>query len=232
MTTPVIALIFDVETTGLLNMRVPLPSTLDSCPYVLQFSYLMYDITNKKLIKSVDNYIKIPDTVNIPENAAAVNGITREMCETGKPIVEILKEFYNDYHCANKLVAHNYKYDSRMLTIEMKRNWHLLKKDYPYALNLFDPIYMKNIPMKYVCTMDSCTNLCQIKFPDNDPNKPIRYKWPTLLQLHFHLFQYEPENLHNSLIDCMVCLRCYLKVFCDYVLDEESFKSMSLDVLI
>ena len=111
MTAPIIALIFDVETTGLLNMRAPLPSILDSCPYVLQFSYLMYDITNKKMIKTVDNYVKIPDTVNIPADAAAVNGITKEMCYTGKPMVEILKEFYCDYHSSHRLIAHNYKYD-------------------------------------------------------------------------------------------------------------------------
>jgi hypothetical protein len=34
-------------------------------------------------------------------------------------------------------------------------------------------------------------------------------KFPTLSELHKELFQTIPVNLHNSLNDVVVCLRCY-----------------------
>ena len=37
-------------------------------------------------------------------------------------------------------------------------------------------------------------------------------KWPKLTWLHQFFFQEEPKNLHNSLIDVMVCIRCYMKI--------------------
>jgi hypothetical protein len=36
-------------------------------------------------------------------------------------------------------------------------------------------------------------------------------KFPTLCELYMHLFHKTPENLHNSMMDVLVCLRCYLK---------------------
>jgi DNA polymerase III epsilon subunit-like protein len=36
------------------------------------------------------------------------------------------------------------------------------------------------------------------------------YKWPKLTELHFILFGYIPENLHDAKTDCLVCLKCYL----------------------
>ena len=230
--TPLIAMIFDVETTGLLNMRAALPA-LELCPNVLQLSYIMYDIRNKETIKQTNHYVKIPDDVIIAPQSYAVHGITREMCNVGKPMVDILEEFYRDYHNSHLLIAHNYKFDSTMINIEIQRNWPLLKEKCPYSLNLFTPVYMKNNQLQKCCTMETCTDLCKITFPDRpeEPGKPVRYKWPTLLELHRHLFKTEPENLHNSLVDCMVCLRCFLKVYNDYHMDEEVFKAMVLSAL-
>ena len=37
-------------------------------------------------------------------------------------------------------------------------------------------------------------------------------KYPKLIELHNKLFKYEPTNLHNSLYDVAVCLRCYIKL--------------------
>ena len=37
-------------------------------------------------------------------------------------------------------------------------------------------------------------------------------KYPKLVELHNHLFNSVPENLHNSLIDVYVCFRCFYKL--------------------
>ena len=52
-------------------------------------------------------------------------------------------------------------------------------------------------------------------------------KVPKLLELHQKLFKTTPLNLHNSLIDIYVCLRCYYKL--EYDVDiltiNSSFRS-------
>ena len=226
-----IAMIFDVETTGLLRLKGSIMPPLHTCPHILQCSYLLYDIRNREILKVVNNYVKLPDYVNIPNEASVINGITRDVCDTkGKPMVNILEEFYNDYHQAHMMVAHNFKFDSRMMDIEFQRHWPALQQKCPYALNLFSDTYMKSLPMQHICTMESCTNMCAIVFPSSQsnpqPDSPqmARYKWPTLLELHKHLFMQEPNNLHNSIVDCMVCLRCFLKVYANYHMEDGEFE--------
>lgn len=69
-----IALVFNVETNGLLDMKKAFAPKLDELPYVLQMSYAMYDLTNGKLVKTVNTYIQILEHVNIsPETTAVIN---------------------------------------------------------------------------------------------------------------------------------------------------------------
>ena len=43
-----------------------------------------------------------------------------------------------------------------------------------------------------------------------------RFKWPTLGELYNHLFGKEPEGLHNSMMDVLVCLRSFMKMRYEY----------------
>jgi len=213
-----VALVFDVETTGLLRRGT---HNLDESPYVLQLSYAMYDCENRRLLKTVDSYIKIPVNVKIPKEASDVNHITSEMCADGYPMVELLKEFYEDYHKSTVLVAHNYKFDSTMLTIEFQRHWAELASSHPYALNIFQYTYAKSRKMRHMCTMESSTELCKLPHAKRQKEgNPITYKWPTLLELNTHLFgdEQQPTNLHNSMVDVMVTMRCYIKMEFNYVI--------------
>lgn len=63
------------------------------------------------------------------------------------------------------------------------------------------------------------------------PPKPKQWasqrpKFPRLSELHQVLFGNVPENLHNSLIDVFVCLRCFLKIRCCVDVPEKSFERM------
>ena len=207
-----VALVFDVETNGLLNTRGPRPK-IEECPYILQLSYAMYDITSNRLIKTVDAFINVPDFVCISEEVTKINGITKEKCSHGCPIEVALNEFYQDYHKSTVCIAHNYKFDSAMISIEFQRNWSKMWSSHPYALNLFQYTYMKNLPMHYTCTMLDSVDLC--KLPHSKPpkeGKPQTFKWPTLIQLHAYLLGFEPSGMHNSMMDVLVTLRCYLKM--------------------
>jgi DNA polymerase-3 subunit epsilon len=231
-----IAMVFDVETTGLLNSRNA--DNLELCPWVLQCSYILYDVENLKIIKTMNSYVKIPDEVNIPAESTAIHGITRAQCDAGRSMQDILTEFYTDYHNhATVLVAHNYKFDTTLLNIELRRNWPLLKETCPFALNLFHPDYMRGVNMANICTMDSTRNLCKIEFPVNGKTsyagKAGSFKWPTLLELYRHLFDGEtPENLHDSMMDCLVCLRCLLKVSGEHDIETEEFAEMVMSEIV
>ena len=161
-----IALVFDVETNGLLDMKKAFAPKLDESPYVLQLSYAMYDLTNGKLVKTVDTYIQIPEHVNISPETTAVHGITKKMCiEQGYPMLDVLCEFYRDYHMSSICVAHNYRFDSTMLNIEFQRHWSVMHQYYPYALNLFHPVYMKHCNIRYKCTMFDSIEICKLPHP-------------------------------------------------------------------
>ena len=57
--------------------------------------------------------------------------------------------------------------------------------------------------------------ICNIKYIHPMSGK-IYKKYPKLVELHNHLFNSVPENLHNSLIDVYVCFRCFYKMVYDF----------------
>jgi len=85
------------------------------------------------------------------------------------------------------LVGHNIQFDISMIRAECMRK--------QIQVEFKKPIY---------CTMMASTHVCNLP----------HYKWPKLEELHRHLFQEEAKNLHNSMIDVIVCLRCYLWMMC------------------
>ena len=58
--------------------------------------------------------------------------------------------------------------------------------------------------------MKNSVELCAIQTLDKQ-GKPY-LKFPKLIELHQKLFNSEPKNLHNSLNDIMVTLRCFIKM--------------------
>jgi hypothetical protein len=67
--------------------------------------------------------------------------------------------------------------------------------------------------MEY-CTMKNSVKLCNIP-KKKQYTKKIELKWPRLIELHKTLFNSEPNNLHNALIDILVCFRCFYKMVYD-----------------
>ena len=60
------------------------------------------------------------------------------------------------------------------------------------------------------CTMQESIDLCNIKAVSKLGKEYI--KFPKLSELHETLFQTVPKNLHNSFIDILVTLRCFMKL--------------------
>ena len=66
--------------------------------------------------------------------------------------------------------------------------------------------------------MRSNTHFCQLK----------NLKWPKLIELYRILFGFSTVTLqlHNSLVDTLVCLRCFLKTEHNTIIPDAEFESM------
>jgi DNA polymerase III epsilon subunit-like protein len=209
-------MVFDVETTGLLPKKVRGSTTeipIESYPYIIQLSFVVYDLFNKNNVVCYDSYIKIPENVEIPGEVTALTGITKEICnEKGKNIIEALDKFYEAYMMAEVIIGHNIEFDEKMILIELQRNRLAVLEKIPYCFTIFNKVYEKLKGVERYCTMRNGTDLCNIMVPSKIEGGNPTKKWPRLKELHEKLFGEAPSGLHNSMVDVNACLKCYLKM--------------------
>lgn len=250
-------LVFDVETTGLIPKPNPAnatPPRLAECPYIIQFSYVIYNIVSNRVEEAVNSYISIPEEIVISERITELTGINREtLHEKGEPIVPVLERFYEAYLKCNMVIAHNLEFDKSMVQIEIARNEVALRES-PTAVclvlsmgALFTPEFNTFHSVDMYCTMLASVDLCGIMAEYTPPPEvlqqngtpvfkklrgPVHYKkYPRLSELHNTLFGYVPENLHNALMDVVVCLRCFMKIRCCVDLPNTSYDRMLRNVV-
>lgn len=186
-------LVFDVETTGLIPKHT---LDTDKMPYIIQLSFVLFNAKTLQIIKKYNSYIKIKNII-IEDKIIELTGITNSICENrGISIIDAITELYNAYINCHCIIAHNLNFDRKMIEIEMIRN----KLTYPIFRNNIIPLY---------CTMMESINICNITV---DGKNGKFKKFPKLVELYNQLFRYIPDNLHNSMVDVIVCLRCFLKI--------------------
>lgn len=203
-------LVLDTETNGLLSVKYIGPDTLDNCPYIVQLSYLIYDDTVNEILEIKDNIIKLPKNIIIPDEIAKIHGISNKISDVfGYKLTDVLSNLFNCLKNIDKIVGHNILFDINMLKVELLRNIYdknmtqeqtELYKSYLYDINNFTNI---------TCTMKQNINFCNIQVL-NKFGKPY-LKYPTLCELHEKMFNNKPKNLHDSSIDILVTLRCFVK---------------------
>ena len=204
-------LVFDTETTGLPKTKFISPSTLDQWPYIVQFSFIIYDSSLNDIVESKDDIIKLPENVLIPEESTKIHNITNELSQkSGLQINKILNVFFDHLRNVDRLVGHNIEFDLNMIKVEISRiiNENQVTseqlKSYKYNLHFLNNY--KNIS----CTLKDSIKFCNIQVI-NKSGKPY-LKYPKLIELHDKLFNETPKNLHNSFNDILVTLRCFMKL--------------------
>ena len=209
-------MVFDVETTGLIPRRKyndPLPP-LDTLPHILQISCVIYETTSWSVIKTINLYIRVAEDVVIEPMITNLTGITRQICdEQGTSIDVAMNAFYQEFMQCNCVVAHNIEFDQEMIQIEMRRlsaDPDFVEKC-PLWGSVFDADFMKQRKIDKFCTMKVGRNICKIECTND---RGTYLKSPKLSELYEHLFGKGtvPPNLHNSLMDTFVCLRCFVKM--------------------
>lgn len=205
-------IVLDTETTGLPPRMIGVTnrSNMHLWPHIIQLSYIIFDTELNEVEYVINEHINPDDSVKITEESTKVHGITKELLKKeGIPILDALTELYKYIMKSNtndvKLIGHNIGFDLNMIKIETMR------------CNMSDPFkYWKTITKDDIyCTMKESVQLCKIPFNNNTNNNnkntsiEKKYKYPTLVQLHTHLFNTLPINLHDAKLDIIITLRCY-----------------------
>ena len=116
-------IIFDTETTGLPKSRQSLVNNTEEWPYIVQFSYIIYDLTTNQIEVVSDHIIKLEEDIDIPEESSKIHGITKEISnEKGVSIKEVIDRFIVDLSDCQLLIAHNLEKWSLRLVHRLNRN--------------------------------------------------------------------------------------------------------------
>jgi DNA polymerase-3 subunit epsilon len=203
-------LVFDVETTGLIPKKDPITKEycpIEKMPYVIQLSFVVYSMVEHRVIKYYNAYIRIENMDLITPEITQLTGISRTICEErGINICDALVELRNAYKHADIIVSHNMFFDKCMVRTEIKRNIATLD---PISSGIGRIFYEDEKP-ELLCTMMASINICNL-WRESSTGKMFK-KFPKLIELYSELFHETPENLHNSLVDSIATLRCFLKI--------------------
>lgn len=181
-------LFFDTETTGIPRIYDAPTADLSNWPRLVQLAWLITDDAGAER-KSAE-FIVRPEGFTIPTEAARVHGISTERAlREGVDLAGVLAEIVPDLEAAELLVAHNIRFDEKILGAELLRAGH---PDLPAAK-----------PRR--CTMQESTDHCAL--PGN-----YGFKWPRLQELHVKLFDAPFAGAHDALTDVRACARCYFEL--------------------
>ena len=223
-----IVLVIDTETTGLPKQKL-IPNNLnyDNWPLCVQFSQLLFNTDSNNILAINDNIIRTPNGDEITQESSNIHHITNEISQRdGLPFISIINSFISNLKLADIIVAHNMDFDKNVIISELYRivaSTHDYQEK-EYWQSIINEFVASN---KFYCTMLKSTNLCNMQAVGKNN---WRYtKFPKLSELNNYLFHSEPKNLHNSLIDILICFRCFYKLYFDIDIYE---KNVLIKVLI
>jgi len=172
-------LIFDTETTGLpRDYNSPL-TDFDNWPRLVQLAWQLHDAKGG-LLKS-RNYIVKPDGFSIPYNSEKIHGISTEKANKfGLPLKDVILNFLIDVNEAQYVAGHNIEFDLNVVGCELLRLGEINYLQEKTALD----------------TKSLSTDFCAI--PGGRGGK---YKWPTLTELYYKLFDIGFEQAHDAAFD-------------------------------
>lgn len=181
-------LFFDTETTGLPKKWNEPVTNLDNWPRLVQLAWVLCD-EEGNVVDEKDRII-VPEGFEIPVEASNIHRITTERAHAeGIELNNALNEFAEVMKKSHYLVAHNMNFDEKIAGAEFLRK--------AVVSDVFD--------IAKLCTMKSSTDYCRI---------PGAYgnKWPTLSELHIHLFDEDFDGAHDALVDVRACARSFFEL--------------------
>lgn len=192
-----LALAYDTETTGL-----PLwndPSDDPRQPHIVQLAAALVDLDTRRTIAGMDVIVK-PDGWTIPDEVAAIHGITTEHAlQVGideSLAVDMLLGLWE----GRARIAHNESFDARIVRIALKRY------GYDAAMEAWKAA-------KVECTQALATPI--LKLPPTEKMKAARrfhHKSANLGEAYQHFTGRPLENAHSAMADVQACIAVYFAI--------------------
>lgn len=182
-----LALIYDTETTGVINWR--LPPSHESQPDVVQLCAMLCD--DSRVYTQINLFVH--GDVPIPKEAFEVHRIDREMtARVGVSRLRMCHTFQAMAEKADILVGFNEDFDNMTMRAAMQREGGTGK------------IMNKS----RFCAMKAATPLCKI--PHAKPRHPEDYKWPKLQEAYKMLVDPRGfDGAHDAMADVMATREVY-----------------------
>ena len=179
-------LFFDTETTGKFDFKAQ--PHADHQPRMVQLAALLTNDEGLELGQM--NVIIRPEGFTIPDEVAALHGITQAIAESaGVQCKQARRLFREFWQVADLAVAHNISFDMGIIDGEMYR--------------AATGIVKWGKPLNTVCTMKAMTPLCKL------PGQFGDFKWPKLQEAYRHAFGCEFLDAHNAMADVRACKEVY-----------------------
>ena len=171
---------FDTETTGIDSRK----------DYIIQFGGIFgeYNLDTQEFreIAVINQYINLPDSVQIPIWASKVHGIYKEDLVSYRQMSYYIEDFLEYMLKADFVIGHNVEFDKNMIIWEARRNYCP-----------FDPF-----KIKWIDTMKPCVWFIP----------GIWRKRPKLQELHTYLFWVPFDWAHDAMADIRATKDCFLKL--------------------
>jgi DNA polymerase III epsilon subunit-like protein len=200
-------------------------------------------IPNFEIVFIFNQYIQLPDHVEVTPFITGLTGVTKDLCAAGMPCEEALLIFAKWYLKCSVVVAHNIAFDNTMIRLEITRHYDYLRTKLPFISVIFNANSDVTMGVEFFDTMIRTIKLCGILVP-NKTQLGFHNKVPKLTELYEILFKQTPsltgalpsssllpQNLHNSIVDTWVCLRCFVKLKYRQDIDNRYFDQMSRDLV-
>ncbi len=190
-------LFFDTETTGLPDFKAPSESAHQ--PHIVQLAALLVDMDTRETIQSMDVICR-PDGWTIPDEVAAVHGITTQHAlDVGIP-ESLAVSMFMELWAGRPRVAHNQQFDARIVRIALLRHQNQEAAD-DWKAGAAE------------CTAILATPICAL--PPTEKMKAVgrfHHKTPNLGEAYRHFTGKGLENAHSAMADVMACRDVYFAI--------------------
>jgi DNA polymerase-3 subunit epsilon len=193
------ALFYDTETTGLPLFHEP--SEDPRQPHIVQLGAALVDLDTYAEIASLDLIVR-PDGWKIPDDVAAIHGITTERAmDVGVPARVVFDLLLELWSLSQARIGHNEQFDARMVRIALLRH----RDSDPDA----------EINAKWKAGYAQCTQVLStpiLKLPPTPKMKAagrFHHKSANLGEA-YRFFTGKPlEGAHSAMVDVRACIEVY-----------------------
>lgn len=192
-----LAIFYDTETTGL-----PLfsePSDHPGQPHIVQLAACLVELDTRKVIASMDVIIQ-PDGWTIPDEVAAIHGITTEHAlKVGVPAKVALQVFL-DMATGRTRIAHNEQFDARLVRIALLRHFSEKAAD------------------EWKAGDSRCTQILSTPIVKAPPTAKMKaagrhhFKSANLGEAYQHFTGKPMEDAHSAMPDVLACMAVYFAI--------------------